>query len=88
MQNDKPMTLTEAKGYASKLTMELRASFTTHALAVAGSVRRNKPNPSDVEIVCTPVISVSGNLFDQRYQTVDQYPTPGRNLYVELETGL
>ena len=38
--------------------------------------------------ILTTVRFGARNLFDRRYRTVDRYPTPGRSLYVELETGL
>ena len=66
MQNDNPMTLANARGYANKLLSDLRIGYTTQRTLIAGSVRRHKPDPGDIEIVCIPRCNPNENLFDTR----------------------
>ena len=54
------MKLAEAKGYANQLSMWLRPYC--ERLEVAGSIRRERPQCNDVDIVCIPKIIEEADL--------------------------
>ena len=51
--------------------MDLRMASTAHRIVEAGSIRRRKPQPNDIELVIEPRFDGAGlNLFDARCQTL------------------
>lgn len=59
------MKLSEARNIASTVVNMIQAYRITTAVTVAGSIRRERPDVNDVEIVLCPVMEAPENLFGQ-----------------------
>ncbi len=68
------MNLTTAQSIAASLVETLRPACVR--IEIAGSLRRQKPEPHDIEIVCIPSLGVYtlNDLFGQPYKTITVNP--------------
>lgn len=76
------MNLKEARNIASTIRGLILAHKVVHKCEIAGSIRREKPEVKDIEIVLSPVMEASCNLFGE-----DNQPVPSAN-FVKALSGI
>lgn len=68
------MNRREASLYAARVTDELERFC--QRISIAGSIRRQKPEPKDIEIVCVPERDPNPNIFSSEYPLLTYLQNP------------